>query len=244
MSIECCSPSWNNKGAKGAAEIGECIADNQVLKALHLGWNHVGDETITESSGRQVCGAVKLSAKLQSNRSLTLLDLSYNRIYDQGCMMLGSMMKSNRTIVKLVMDGNAVGLAGGRALMNSLRDLGDARDISLRECNMADRSGKGLGGGHRSNAAGSALFDAHSPAGKYRLNLADAYDLGIATEICELMEVDQTKAKEGGAAEDKRCDVAPKCDESGGLCHSCCGALPRLAASNSWKKGSVRFFEW
>lgn len=108
--------------------------------------------------------------------TLTRLDLSNNRIGEQGAFVIADGMDRNKTIVHLAMDGNPVGSAGGRELLRAMRELGDLRDISLKGCNVK-QCDKNL-----------FAFDPTMPAGPYSLDLSKKFDRAVASQLIKAVK--------------------------------------------------------
>jgi len=143
---------------------------------------------------------------LQTNRALSKLDLSNNGLGGQAAMVLARAMHVNHTLRELVLDGNALGRGGVRALLRCMvsetkhtasetdrrRDREEARSpasrhgarrrSSVRRASVAS-SQIAAGQDPRSismvgcNAQVSqTMFEPSTPAGSYDLDLSNPYD--------------------------------------------------------------------
>jgi len=100
--------SWNNLRNADAEHVAEALGSDTVLRTLNLGWNNFG------SAGPIAATALALT----TNAALTKLDLSWNRVRENGCALLGDALKTNRSLRYFIMDGNPVGDEGGKRLLD------------------------------------------------------------------------------------------------------------------------------
>ena len=85
---------------------------NRALKSANLAENEIGDE-----------GAIAISAALESNTSLTKLDLSsqaYGDIGTAGAQAIAKMLVVNRALTSLNLRHNGIGAGGAKAIADSL----------------------------------------------------------------------------------------------------------------------------
>ena len=134
--------SWNHIRARGGEALAKCLASNQALTDFDLSWNGIGQLVIDADGDPTQPGAEQMGGAIADNTNLHRLDLAHNRIEEIGAFVIADGMDRNKTITQLVMDGNPVGQEGGRNLLRAIRELGDLRDISIRDCQMTSSDQK------------------------------------------------------------------------------------------------------
>eukprot|EP00941_MAST-03F_sp_MAST-3F-sp1_P002862 g2862.t1 len=124
-SVKTLSLSANSIEDKGCQDIAHSIRLNTVLTALHLAENKIqaqGGEAIAEALslntataetsslfvGLSEDAADDLSASLQSNNSLTILDLAGNNIENVGARAIGEMLRSNEHVTTIDLRSNRI----------------------------------------------------------------------------------------------------------------------------------------
>uniref|UniRef100_A0A4W3HUM5 NLR family CARD domain containing 3 n=1 Tax=Callorhinchus milii TaxID=7868 RepID=A0A4W3HUM5_CALMI len=130
---------------EGTAAIALAIKENHTLTSLHLQWNFISLEA-----------ARALAQALQTNTSLTSLDLQENSIGDEGIIALSGALKCNSVLDSLLLPvtspppwgttvlilccllccslrGNAIGVAGVKAMANGLKVNRVLRHLNLQE---------------------------------------------------------------------------------------------------------------
>ncbi|OWZ22569.1 hypothetical protein PHMEG_0002711 [Phytophthora megakarya] len=186
--------SWNYLRLESSIALANSIRDNRTLVELKLAYNACAD-----------AGAMMFGEALRFNQSLQMLDLSYNSIGVKGAMVLANAIRSNRTLRTLQLNGNNIGREGGQLLMAALcanqAEVGCT--IELHACNLganimpistvpvATRSLTSTAEFNVQdlpvfNAKSSRIFNPREPAGRYSLNLSQAYDKMIAMELVRL----------------------------------------------------------
>lgn len=181
--IETLDLSWNHIRSRGGVALANCLSQNPALTDFDLSWNGIGQLV----DGMRQPGAEEIGGAIAANTNLLRLDLSHNRIEVPGAFVIADGMDRNKTITQLVMDGNPIGQAGGRELLRAIRELGDLRDISLKDCNIKGTDQKMMN------------FDPSAPSGPYRLNLNAKYDRAIAAQLIKVIK--------GSGGRDRWCEV-------------------------------------
>ncbi len=200
--------SWNHIRARGGKALAQCIRYNQAITDLDLSWNGIGQRV---DDNRQP-GAEDIGGAIAANTILQRLDLAHNRVEVPGAFVIADGMDRNKTLTKLVMDGNPIGHAGGRELLRTIRELGDLRDISLRDCNIQSRDTKLMD------------FDPSAPSGEYNLDLSNNYDRAIVAQLLKVVK--------GSGGRDRWCEVSLALQYRGlpqELCpgkRRCAGSIP------------------
>ena len=128
--------SVNRLGDDGANLIAQAVAENEYLETISLSANDIGPD-----------GAWSIVEQLQYHPTLRCLDLGddksapvlgekRNRIGDLGCAAIGELLRSNRTLRVLDLQGNGISSAGAQILADALESN---RNLT------ALRLGKGIG---------------------------------------------------------------------------------------------------
>ncbi|KAF1327152.1 Leucine-rich repeat-containing protein 74, partial [Globisporangium splendens] len=194
--------SWNYLRLASSITLAHSIDENRTLTELSLSYNACGD-----------AGAMMFGEALRFNQRLEVLDLSYNSIGCKGAMVLANAIRVSRTLRSLQLNGNNIGKEGGQLMLFALCDnqTEDGCDVGLHGCNLAAAvSSMGPIGSSASCAhtmgsaamSGSAevslnalplytalsnqIFNPKEPAGRYVLNLSEAYDKMIVMELVRL----------------------------------------------------------
>jgi hypothetical protein len=165
--------------------VGRLLKKNDRIVVLNLAWNGCGHIEIAKSIvdgkikiSEYQPGAEELGHAIQKNDSLQRLDLSHNRIQTMGAFVIANGMSTNQSLLHLSMDGNPVGMAGGRELLRAMRKLGDIREISLRDCNIKHSDQKLVD------------FDPTKPAndGKmYQFDISKPYDQAVVSQLIRIV---------------------------------------------------------
>ncbi len=74
-----------------------------------------------EWNGIDAAGATALATVLQTNTTLTALNLEWNDIGAAGATALATALQTNTTLTELNLDGNDIGAAGSTALATALQ---------------------------------------------------------------------------------------------------------------------------
>lgn len=133
---------------------------NSTLKVLCLSHNTFGD-----------IGTQALGRSLKFNKGLTKLDLTANSIVPKAAVVLANSLCTNDTLRVLILDGNILGKLGAQALIGCMqRSVKEVQSLKISfqscDCQTEDHS----------------IFDASSPAGKYKLNLSEPYGQMVIDE--------------------------------------------------------------
>ena len=116
---------WNNRiGVAGAKALAAALADNDVLRELHMNGNHLGDDgviAIAKALGKNkalrrlglamnrvgIPGANGISEALGKNTGLTYLELGKNNIGDAGCSAIAPALTGNTALTTMWLGGNS-----------------------------------------------------------------------------------------------------------------------------------------
>ena len=155
--------AYNHLRARGARQIGRGLSRNTALRALSLGWNGFGDEDSVSALAKAIpaCG-------------VTELDLAHNRVRLRGASILAAALERRSRLARLVLDGNPIGRLGARALFRALEEAarrGQEFPASVSTVDCGTRSADG------------AAFDPSETAGRYELDLQDAYSRTILSNL-------------------------------------------------------------
>ena len=63
-----------------------------------------------------------MGGAIADNTVLVRLDLGHNRIEATGAFVIADGMDRNMTLRNLIMDGNPIGMAGGREMLRAIRE--------------------------------------------------------------------------------------------------------------------------
>lgn len=108
---------WNQIGIRGGQCIAEGMKYNSSIKELALPWAALGDK-----------GATSIGSILDSNTSLTKLDLSGNSVGGSTCMVLWKTIKGKQ-LKELIIRDNKIGNYGARQLMQIVKSGGRLVDV-------------------------------------------------------------------------------------------------------------------
>ena len=153
--------SWNKLGGVVAAEVATALARNDTMTDLNLRMNSFGIE-----------GATAVAQMLLTNEALTSLDFASNGIEDAGgaALCLAQSLTKNKTLTRLVMDGNSLGRRGGLCFMQAAMDSNTVRTVSLEDCAL-------------SVDAETAGMDMNHPSGTHTLDLQQLEHRLVALEL-------------------------------------------------------------
>jgi Ran GTPase-activating protein (RanGAP) involved in mRNA processing and transport len=101
---------WNNISSFGAAIIANALVKNTTLQYLYLSHNHISDEGVQS--------LVKILTF--NNSTLKDLDLGNNDITNNGVQYLAKMLETNKTLNQLNLSSNRIGDQGVTLLSNAL----------------------------------------------------------------------------------------------------------------------------
>jgi len=155
---------WSLLRCGGAGHVSAGLQSNRSLTRLDLSWNGFGD--------MQPCA--QLGEALGGDCSLVYLDLSYNRIDDRSACVLAQALKSNTSLLDLVMDGNPLGALGARQIIKAFSNEDNLdRVVHFGQCNLG--------------MVDSAVFDPINPGGSYSLDMADPYSGTVVRNLLMLV---------------------------------------------------------
>ena len=156
--------SVNHGGDSVAQKLAVALECNCSLTCLDL--SHLYEDPtrsiLSEDSGKiryiQVrresigpSGALSLARVFRLNRTLTSLDLTYNKIGDLGAATLGEALQSNCCLNQIYLCGNAIGAFGAACLGKGLKSNHTLTRLCLTENVIGDQGAEALGNGLRSN---------------------------------------------------------------------------------------------
>jgi Ran GTPase-activating protein (RanGAP) involved in mRNA processing and transport len=113
----------NNIRGEGAKALADCLRTNRHLTSVCLEWNNVGLLNY---------GVNALAQSLESNVSITKLDLRNNRISAEGGYALARAIKVNRTLTTIDLRWNDIGPQAGAAFIEALRS-----NQAIMECRLS-----------------------------------------------------------------------------------------------------------
>ena len=165
---------WGHMRGEGAVEFSKALVSAEVLKYLDVGWNGFGD-------GRP-CHYLAESLKLKAC-ALEHVDLSHNRINEQAAFLIAGPLEYNKSIQKLIMDGNPIGQSGCRRIMGSCLGFKNQSveqtekeertiEVSLQDCSFGTVS--------------VSSFDPSEPAGEYLFDMADPYARLVIRDLLKI----------------------------------------------------------
>jgi hypothetical protein len=167
-SVECVDFSWN--ALHGCSIAALLTATETRLHSLDLAHNGLG----------RGHGVSELFSALVTNKTLTALDVSYNRLNQHWILFLASMLASNTVLIDLRVNGNFVGFHGGRALLRAeTMSDGKKREVAMFMCQLDEMSTK-------------LRFDPADPNGRYKLDLSDDLDRSIAMQLVLISREEKT----------------------------------------------------
>ena len=159
--------SWNSLRGAAATRIALAVEFNSMLTHLELSRNAFGTGGADEA----------LSEALRGHKWLKYLGLAHNGIRERGAVMLGDMLKENKALEMVVLDGNPIGIRGGRMILRALHCFGRfgwKRQVSITGCN------------YKFTDDSVEIFDPQRPGGEYSLDLSEPYQRFVAWELVDL----------------------------------------------------------
>ncbi|ETK90001.1 hypothetical protein F441_06252 [Phytophthora nicotianae CJ01A1] len=172
--------AYNACSDAGAMMFGEALRFNKSLQMLDLSYNSIG-----------VKGAMVLANAIRSNRTLRKLQLNGNNIGREGGQLFMAALCANRTEVGCTIELHACNLGANimpigtsaPAVVPKSMSQRPASAASVDRGNAAEFSVLSL---PVYNAKSTRIFSPREPAGRYSLNMSDAYDKMIAMELVRL----------------------------------------------------------
>jgi hypothetical protein len=159
---------WNMIRLDSAVDLASSIAINNTLTYLDLSYNSLGAE-----------GGKTLGDALIDNRSISELFVCNNNITAVACFTICIGIQENLALTHVAMDGNPIGEAGAKALMQVPTATGNRVQVSARGCNTQLRDDK-------------CWFDQKYPCRKYELDLSNPFDRSIAFQVLRIAANHQT----------------------------------------------------
>jgi Ran GTPase-activating protein (RanGAP) involved in mRNA processing and transport len=168
---------WSHLRGTGAASLASAFSGSKSLKYLDLSWNGFGDIMPCDALGDYI---------IVDTCTLEFLNLSNNRIREKAACVFASKLQANRSLKKLILDSNPLGIHGSRRIMMSCLGADHAaegetskhtdRPISI-DCSMR-HCAQGVPSAH--------LFDPAEPGGEYVLDMSDPYSQLIVSDLLKL----------------------------------------------------------
>jgi Ran GTPase-activating protein (RanGAP) involved in mRNA processing and transport len=100
---------WNNLGLKGAKALAEGLKYSSTLQQLYVAWSGITD-----------AGASHIAKALEGNSSVQLLDMSGCHVSAATCLVLVETLGVNKTLERLVLQDNPLGMQGTRRLLRAV----------------------------------------------------------------------------------------------------------------------------
>ncbi|KAG3064712.1 hypothetical protein PC121_g11579 [Phytophthora cactorum] len=173
--------AYNACSDAGAMMFGEALRFNKSLQILDLSYNSIG-----------VKGAMVLANAIRSNRTLRTLQLNGNNIGREGGQLFMAALCANRTEVGCTIELHACNLGANIMPIGASAPAVVPQSLSQRPSSAASVDPRGNGAEFNVlslpvfNAKSTRIFSPREPAGRYSLNLRDAYDKMIAMELVRL----------------------------------------------------------
>ncbi|KAH7477035.1 Leucine-rich repeat-containing protein 74A [Phytophthora ramorum] len=172
--------AYNACADAGAMMFGEALRFNKTLQVLDLSYNSIG-----------VKGAMVLGNAIRSNRALRSLQLNGNNIGREGGQLLMAALCANQTEVGCTIELHACNLganimpigAAAPVLPKPSAGISDPRGLAPHASTNGEFNVQDL---PVFNAKSTRVFNPREPAGRYSLNLRNAYDKMIAMELVRL----------------------------------------------------------
>ena len=100
----------NDIRLKGASIIGNGLCDNRSLEHLNISYNHIGD------------GGVRFIVQSINRSAVKILDLGETYMADEGAMSIAEILKTNRTLTRLLLNENEITDRGLTSLIRVLTE--------------------------------------------------------------------------------------------------------------------------
>jgi Ran GTPase-activating protein (RanGAP) involved in mRNA processing and transport len=114
-------------------------------------------------------GVMVISDSLRANKALQLLNLTKVEMLERGTMVVADMLKENSTLKTVILNENNIGQRGGRAIMRAMRKLVQYR---------WERDVQ-IFGCNYDFLTQEELYDPGEPEGKWECNLSDPYQVCV-----------------------------------------------------------------
>ena len=108
----------NEIGGRGAKALAKAFENNSTIRSINLSSNKMRELTDSEWDS----GTIPLANALQTNSSITYMNLENTEIRDEGAMALSNALTVNKSLTSLNIASNHIGLEGVKALAESLKN--------------------------------------------------------------------------------------------------------------------------
>lgn len=109
------------------ARILEGLEDNVSLLEMDLAYNLLGEHKGGETPAAQI------GIMLIRNDTLKHLDISYNMIDSKAIFCIANAFKSNNTLESIIVNGNPIGHAGQRYLMQAINRNNNFNNVEMKQ---------------------------------------------------------------------------------------------------------------
>ncbi|CAM9219645.1 unnamed protein product [Ectocarpus fasciculatus] len=174
----------------------EALAGNVSVKALDLSHNMIGDkETYNFVRPDYTTGGEAVAEMIETNTTLSSLDLSWNSVRMASGVSLGESLAHNSALTELKVAHNSLADAGVQAIAQSLRSNGSLRLLDISFNNMKPRSAMVLANALLDNTSLDHLMMSHNNVGRrgatavfmaLRQRAQDGVELLVDLQSCEL----------------------------------------------------------
>jgi len=164
--------SWNNLRGEAAENLILALKDNITVTKLNVGYNLFGVSTLGSSPA-----AIKFAEVFQENKVLEEVDLTSNFLDAKSAFCLAHGLRVNKSLKSFIVNGNPIGSAGIKFLLQSLNDnyQGHVKNLKMKETDTIIPSK-------------APIFDMMNVEGPYELELSNIYERVI---LFHLLDVDE-----------------------------------------------------
>ncbi|CAM9213873.1 unnamed protein product, partial [Ectocarpus fasciculatus] len=159
---------WNMIRLDSAVDLASSIAINNTVTYLDISYNSLGSD-----------GGKTLGDALIDNRSISELHIGNNNITAVACFTICIGIQENLALTHVSMDGNPIGEAGAKSLMQIPTATGNRVTVTARGCNTQLRDDK-------------CWFDQKYPCRQYELDLSDPFERSISFQVLRIAANHQT----------------------------------------------------
>ncbi|XP_022804753.1 NLR family CARD domain-containing protein 3-like [Stylophora pistillata] len=114
--------------------------------------------TVRRTLRSEVAKTILLTNILRTNTSMTKLDLSLNKICDDGAAALADCLKEKKSLTDLSLSSNEIGDAGAAALAKCLKENKCLRTLDLDENNISEAGAAALAECVKENSSLEKLY--------------------------------------------------------------------------------------
>eukprot|EP00903_Cladosiphon_okamuranus_P017705 g16304.t1 len=174
----------------------EALVGNGSIRVLDLSHNKIGDkETYNFVRPDYTTGGEAVAEMIESNTTLSSLDLSWNSIRMASGVSLGESLAHNSGLVELRLPHNSLADSGIQAIAQSLRSNGSLRLLDISFNSMKPRSAMVLANALLDNSSLDRLMMSHNNVGRrgakavfmaLRQRAHDGVELLVDLQSCEL----------------------------------------------------------